>query len=100
MIKLDSELSLQILKLSKKFASQHSKHADLYGGFEDYISELNCSIIKKLKSYNENKGAYWTNRNFDFFEVHFEPLYNKNIDNFSIDFYNHNNKNTPEFRLV
>lgn len=49
---------------------------------------------------NENKGAYWTNRNFDFFEVHFEPLYNKNIDNFSIDFYNHNNKNTPEFRLV
>lgn len=49
---------------------------------------------------NESLGAYWTERKFDFFEVHFEPLYNKNIDNFSIDFYNHNNKNTPEFRLV
>ena len=60
MIKLDSELSLQILKLSKKFASQHSKHADLYGGFEDYVSELNCSILKNLKSYNENKGAFST----------------------------------------
>lgn len=60
MVKLDSDLSLQILKLSKKFASRHLKHADLYSGFEDYVSELNCSVIKNLKSYDENKGAFST----------------------------------------
>lgn len=60
MIKLNSDLSLQILKLSKKFASIHSKHSELYGGFDDYVSELNCAILKNLKSYDETRGAFST----------------------------------------
>ena len=48
----------------------------------------------------ENKGGYWTNRKFVFFEVHFKPMYNNNIDNFSIDFYNHKNEKTAEFQLI
>lgn len=60
MIELNSDLSLQILKLSKKFAQQRIQHTSLYGSFEDYISELNYSILKNLKSYDENKGAFST----------------------------------------
>lgn len=48
----------------------------------------------------ENKGGYWTDRKFVFFEVHFKPMYNNNIDNFSIDFYNHKNERTAEFQLI
>ena len=60
MIKCDSDLSLEIIKLSKKFASLHSKHMDLYGSFEDFVSELTYIVIKNLKSYDKSKGNFST----------------------------------------
>lgn len=59
----------------------------------------NFYAYKELNSA-ENKGAYFTGRKMDFYEVHFSPIYDNNIDNFSIDFYNHIQERSPEFQLI
>lgn len=59
----------------------------------------NMFLFQELNK-KERKGFFFTGRKFDFFEVHFSPVYNKNIDNFSIDFYNHIQTKSPEFQLI
>lgn len=59
----------------------------------------NLLLFQELNK-KEGKGFFFTGRKFDFFEVHFSPIYNNNIDNFSIDLYNHIQKTSPEFQLI
>ena len=85
-----SDLEIQEYKKTYYFPS-----LDLfYGRPNTNLLSLDTLNIK------ENKGGYWTDRKFVFFEVHFKPMYNNNIDNFSIDFYNHKNERTAEFQLI
>ena len=59
----------------------------------------NLFLYQELNK-KEDRGFFFTGRKFDFFEVHFSPIYNNNIDNFSIDFYNHIQMRSPEFQLI
>lgn len=49
-----------IIKLAKKFASTHKQYANVYDSLEDYISELEYSVLTGLNNYNTAKGAFST----------------------------------------
>ena len=63
------------------------------------VQALN-SLNNSGKTGIEDKGGFWTDRKFIFYEVHFKPMYNSNIDNFAITFYNHKDNKTPPFQLI
>lgn len=60
MVKQNLNLNADIIRISKRFALLHIKHVDLYGTFDDYVSELSYSILKNISSYDEDRGSFST----------------------------------------
>lgn len=59
-MKCDENLALDIIKLSKKFASMHKDYVGIYNTFDDYVSELSTLVVKNIDSYDPEKGKFST----------------------------------------
>ena len=57
---IEKDLTLDILKLAKKFAKQNERFAVNYDTFDDFTQSLICEVFSKLHLYDSNKGSFST----------------------------------------